>query len=124
MAAGAEGGKICGAGGGGFMMFVVKPENRTNVRNALSDLDLVSLGYEVQGSRVLFSAPEWYGSGRYAEPYAEHRPDHCRGSAGWKGSGAVIFKEMEICGAYVVGVEKNEDQRGFFARGWCRTNSR
>ena len=74
MAAGAEGGKICGAGGGGFMMFVVKPENRTNVRNALSDLDLVSLGYEVQGSRVLFSAPEWYGSGRYAEPYAEHRP--------------------------------------------------
>ena len=32
----------------------------------------------------------------------------------------MIFKEMEICGAYVVGVEKNEDQRGFFARGWCR----
>jgi D-glycero-alpha-D-manno-heptose-7-phosphate kinase len=70
MAAGAEGGKICGAGGGGFLMFLVKPAHRSSVRRALSDLDLVSLGYEVQGSRVLFASPEGYGSGLYPTPHA------------------------------------------------------
>jgi D-glycero-alpha-D-manno-heptose-7-phosphate kinase len=54
MAAGAEGGKLCGAGGGGFLMFVVRPENRERVREALSDLPQVSVGYEVHGSRVLY----------------------------------------------------------------------
>jgi D-glycero-alpha-D-manno-heptose-7-phosphate kinase len=54
MEAGAEGGKLCGAGGGGFLMFVVKPEKREPVRRALADLKLVSLGYEVHGSRVLY----------------------------------------------------------------------
>jgi D-glycero-alpha-D-manno-heptose-7-phosphate kinase len=56
MAAGAEGGKLCGAGGGGFLMFVVRPENRQRVREALSDLAYVSLAYEVRGSRVLCPA--------------------------------------------------------------------
>jgi D-glycero-alpha-D-manno-heptose-7-phosphate kinase len=54
MAAGAEGGRLCGAGGGGFLMFVVKPEQREPVRRALSELALVSIGYEVHGSRVLY----------------------------------------------------------------------
>jgi D-glycero-alpha-D-manno-heptose-7-phosphate kinase len=54
MEAGAEGGKLCGAGGGGFLMFIVKPEKRQMVRQALSDLTLVPLGYEVHGSRVLY----------------------------------------------------------------------
>jgi D-glycero-alpha-D-manno-heptose-7-phosphate kinase len=53
MAAGAEGGKLCGAGGGGFLMFVVKPENRERVRRALPDLACISLDYEVHGSRTL-----------------------------------------------------------------------
>jgi D-glycero-alpha-D-manno-heptose-7-phosphate kinase len=53
MGAGAEGGKLCGAGGGGFLMFVVKPENRERVRQALSDLACISLDYEVHGSRVI-----------------------------------------------------------------------
>jgi D-glycero-alpha-D-manno-heptose-7-phosphate kinase len=52
--AGAEGGRLCGAGGGGFLMFVVKPEKRHLVRQALSELPLVQLGYEVHGSRVLY----------------------------------------------------------------------
>ena len=56
MAAGAEGGKLCGAGSGGFLMFVVRPENRERVREALSDLTHVPVGYEVHGSRVLQSA--------------------------------------------------------------------
>lgn len=52
--AGAEGGKLCGAGGGGFLIFVVKPERRQLVRQSLSRLAIVSLGYEVHGSRVLY----------------------------------------------------------------------
>ena len=52
--AGAEGGRLCGAGGGGFLMFIVKPEKREPVRRALSELALVPLGYEVHGSRVLY----------------------------------------------------------------------
>lgn len=52
--AGAEGGKLCGAGGGGFLMFVVKPQNRKNVREVLGALPLVHVGYEVHGSRVLY----------------------------------------------------------------------
>ena len=53
MAAGAEGGKLCGAGGGGFLMFLVRPQKREAVRQALGNLKYVRLGYEVHGSRVL-----------------------------------------------------------------------
>lgn len=51
--AGAEGGKICGAGGGGFLLFVVQPERQAFVREALSDLTEVSIRPEVHGSRVM-----------------------------------------------------------------------
>ncbi len=51
--AGASGGKLCGAGGGGFLMFIVRPEKRRAVRRSLAELTLVPLGYEVHGSRVL-----------------------------------------------------------------------
>jgi len=54
MEAGAEGGKLCGAGGGGFLMFIVKPERQEAVRQALSDLKWVPIRYEVHGSRVLY----------------------------------------------------------------------
>jgi D-glycero-alpha-D-manno-heptose-7-phosphate kinase len=56
IAAGAEGGKLCGAGGGGFLMFVVMPEYRQSVRDALSEFTCVPLGYEVHGSCVLHSS--------------------------------------------------------------------
>jgi D-glycero-alpha-D-manno-heptose-7-phosphate kinase len=56
LAAGAHGGKICGAGGGGFLLFVAPPEKRMAVRNALSDLTEIPLGYEVHGSRVVFAS--------------------------------------------------------------------
>ena len=39
IAAGALAGKVSGAGGGGFMMFFVPPENRMNVVRCLSDFD-------------------------------------------------------------------------------------
>jgi D-glycero-alpha-D-manno-heptose-7-phosphate kinase len=56
MAAGAEGGKLCGAGGGGFLMFVVQPDKQARVHEALSELLCVGVNYEVHGSRVLFSS--------------------------------------------------------------------
>lgn len=57
MAAGAEGGKICGAGGGGFLLFLVRPERQAAVRAALSDLRQVPVRPEVHGSRVLMPFP-------------------------------------------------------------------
>jgi D-glycero-alpha-D-manno-heptose-7-phosphate kinase len=55
--AGAYGGKLCGAGGGGFFLFIVAPERRQAVIDALDGLREVSIGYEPQGSRVL--APQF-----------------------------------------------------------------
>jgi D-glycero-alpha-D-manno-heptose-7-phosphate kinase len=52
--AGALGGKLCGAGGGGFLLFIVPPEQQQDVRHALSSLKEVPIGYEAQGSRILF----------------------------------------------------------------------
>ena len=53
MAAGALGGKICGAGGGGFLLVAVEPERRVGVRAALKELPELSFDYEPRGSRAL-----------------------------------------------------------------------
>jgi D-glycero-alpha-D-manno-heptose-7-phosphate kinase len=53
MNAGAWGGKLCGAGGGGFLLFVVSPEQQGQVRRALSGLLELKIDYEPQGSKVL-----------------------------------------------------------------------
>jgi len=53
MTAGASGGKICGAGGGGFLLIVAKPERQQAVRHALQDLKEVPLSYETRGSQVM-----------------------------------------------------------------------
>lgn len=51
--AGAMGGKICGAGGGGYFMFVVPPEKKDAVRNGLIELTEAHMEYEPLGSRVI-----------------------------------------------------------------------
>ena len=53
MESGAEGGKICGAGGGGFMLFIVRPEHQEAVRRSLGNLGEITIRHEVHGSRVL-----------------------------------------------------------------------
>lgn len=53
MSAGAEGGKLCGAGGGGFLLFIVKPEKQQSVRQALSTLTEVPVTHEVHGSHLV-----------------------------------------------------------------------
>jgi D-glycero-alpha-D-manno-heptose-7-phosphate kinase len=50
--AGAHGGKLCGAGGGGFLLFVVEPGQQAAVSAALRDLIQVPIAPEVHGSQV------------------------------------------------------------------------
>ena len=55
--AGAMGGKILGAGGGGFILFFVKPENQQSVKKALSKLIHVPFKFENTGSRIVLYQP-------------------------------------------------------------------
>ena len=57
MAAGAFGGKLCGAGGGGFLLFVAPRERHASVRRALSHLRELRVQYEPLGARVVL--PSW-----------------------------------------------------------------
>lgn len=54
MLAGALGGKITGAGGGGFMMLFVPPEDQPAVRSALDDLLHIPFKFEYSGSQIIF----------------------------------------------------------------------
>ena len=58
MSAGAIGGKLLGAGGGGFMLFYVPPERRAELRSRLKKLLCVPFGFSTRGSHVLVSEPE------------------------------------------------------------------
>ena len=51
---GALGGKICGAGGGGFLMLFVERKNQKSVRDALSKLTEVPFKFEPRGSEIIF----------------------------------------------------------------------
>jgi D-glycero-alpha-D-manno-heptose-7-phosphate kinase len=56
--AGAIGGKILGAGGGGFLLLFAKPEKHDNIRNELKNLVHVPFDFENNGSSVLFYKPD------------------------------------------------------------------
>lgn len=58
--AGALGGKLLGAGGGGFLIFYVRPENRQNLINVMSDLLYVPFEFEDGGSRIIQYTAEDY----------------------------------------------------------------
>jgi D-glycero-alpha-D-manno-heptose-7-phosphate kinase len=53
LAAGAIGGKITGAGGGGFLWIIAPQERHGAVRAALSEMVDVSVAYEPRGARIL-----------------------------------------------------------------------
>lgn len=57
---GALGGKLLGAGGGGFLLFYVRPEKQESVRKALSDLMEVPFHFEDNGAIVSYYAPETF----------------------------------------------------------------
>jgi len=52
--AGAIGGKLCGAGGGGFMLLFVPPENQAKVKEKMKNLLLVPMRFENLGSHLVF----------------------------------------------------------------------
>lgn len=57
MEAGAYGGKVTGAGGGGSFLFIVPPDRHGAVRHALSDCVYVPIGIEHHGARIVYHEP-------------------------------------------------------------------
>lgn len=60
MQAGALGGKLLGAGGGGFLVFYVQPDKQQAVRKAMGDLMYIPFEFEDGGTRVIHYTPESY----------------------------------------------------------------
>lgn len=60
IAAGALGGKLLGAGGGGFLVFYVQPEMQAAVKEAMKELLYVPFMFEDGGTRVIHYTPEMY----------------------------------------------------------------
>lgn len=60
MQAGALGGKLLGAGGGGFLVFYVQPEKQKAVKQAMQDLMYIPFEFEDGGTRVIHYTPETY----------------------------------------------------------------
>lgn len=58
LSAGALGGKLLGAGGGGFLVFYVQPEKQSAVREAMKDLMYIPFKFENGGTRVIHYSPE------------------------------------------------------------------
>jgi len=69
LSAGALGGKLLGAGGGGFMLFFVPPENREALRLRLKKLLCVPFAFSKSGSQVVVYEPE----GEYDEGLMRER---------------------------------------------------
>jgi len=57
MSAGALGGKLLGAGGGGFILIFAKPEVQPKVRKRLKNLLYVPFSFENLGSQIIFYSP-------------------------------------------------------------------
>lgn len=58
ISAGALGGKILGAGGGGFMVLFVPPDRQRQLRDKLSSFIHVPFKFEFSGSQIIFYDPE------------------------------------------------------------------
>jgi len=53
--AGATGGKLLGAGGGGFMLLFVEPDKKQHVIEEMSDLLNISFSFENSGTQILYA---------------------------------------------------------------------
>ena len=55
---GAIGGKLLGAGGGGFMIFLVPPERQEDVKGAIPECEYVPFKFESYGTQIIFNNDE------------------------------------------------------------------
>lgn len=60
MAAGALGGKLLSAGGGGFLVFYVQHEKQAAVMEAIKDLMYIPFKFEDGGTRVIHYSTEMF----------------------------------------------------------------
>ena len=60
MEAGALGGKLLGAGGGGFLVFYVQPEKQKKVKKAMKDLMYIPFEFDNEGATIIHYSPETY----------------------------------------------------------------
>ncbi len=58
--AGALGGKLLGAGGGGFLLFYVEPDKQETLKKVMEKLLYVPFEFEDGGTRVIHYTPETY----------------------------------------------------------------
>ena len=58
--AGALGGKLLGAGGGGFLIFYIEPEYQNTLRKAMDSLMYIPFQFENSGTRIIHYSPESY----------------------------------------------------------------
>ena len=66
--AGALGGKLLGAGGGGFVVFYVPEDKQNEVKKALNNLLYVPFRFENSGTQVIYYSPEQFNvEGDYNE---------------------------------------------------------
>lgn len=62
---GALGGKVLGAGGGGFILFYAQPEKQPQIKKALRNLIHVPFKFDDQGCQIILYAPKQYHSSTY-----------------------------------------------------------
>jgi D-glycero-alpha-D-manno-heptose-7-phosphate kinase len=81
IAAGAVGGKITGAGGGGFLVLFAPPDVQSRIRSELSDLIYVPFRFEMAGSQIIFfdyendyHDHEWVRANRLTAPFQDSAP--------------------------------------------------
>lgn len=55
--AGASGGKLLGAGNGGFIMFYARAEHHEKIKVALSDMTPIKFGFDRDGAQIVFYSP-------------------------------------------------------------------
>lgn len=77
---GAIGGKLLGAGGGGFMLLFVPPERQPGVREALDSLIEVPFNFENAGSQIIF---------------CDQEPDYAAADRARAGRNVAAFTELE-----------------------------
>lgn len=78
---GALGGKVLGAGGGGFMLFYAPPERHDAIKAALRNLIYVPFKFDDQGCRIVYYAPKEYPESTYERLDYIHIQNRSEGSA-------------------------------------------